>query len=444
METLIQFLCLCMGGPGRNELWPLRVVRSSIFILCILTSFLFFPQSASAHVSVGSGRITGQLLDGTKNNAPLMGQKVTLQAAQGANARDVSTVTTNAQGSYSFSDLATDKTINYALYIRYQGAQYVSDLIALDTTPTQKLNLTVYDATTSTAKIAILQNTILMHQPDAQKGVMNISEILSFRNLDSHTYVGSFDTSKGKPNTLRFSLPGNAKNITLGTGFDGYHIIQVDLGFATDATLPPGITQFSFSYQIPYSAASYNFRYVIVYPTLQMSLLVPPTLQVDPGFMSSDGITNSGDHPYRLFKSSDLLINDEVHVTLEGLPAATTTGTAQLLNTNTIWFVVGGLVLLAIIAIVGYLSMMNRRKKTVRGKGKPIASTPTAAKTMKTQKETVATTPRDKKEALLQKLLALDKAFESGKLSETVYNDRRAKTKARLRSLLSEQETTRR
>ncbi len=440
---------------GRNELLPLpmlpfsvvkirQVVRSSIFILCILASFLLFPFTASAHMLAGSGHITGQLLDGTKNNVPLAGQQVTLQEAQGANARDVSTVTTDAHGNYSFANLATNKTINYAVYMQYQGAQYVSNLVALDTNPTQKVNLTVYEATKSTAKIAVLQDTILMHQPDAQTGLMTVSEILSFRNLDSHTYVGSFDTSKGKPNTLRFSLPGNAKNVTLGTGFDGYQTVQVDLGFATNAALPPGITQFSFSYQIAYSAAAYNFRYVVVYPTLQLSLLVPPSLQVDPGFMSSDGITNSGDHPYRLFKSSDLLSNDEVHVTLEGLQTATTNSPTQLLNTNTIWLIVGGIVLLAIIAIVGFLSSFNRRKKKgvthKRNKGKSASSV--TAKNIK--KEAIPATPRDKKEVLLQELLTLDKAFESGKLSKAVYTDRRAKTKARLRSLLSEQEAARR
>ncbi len=433
-------------GRGRNELRPLQLIRSSIFILCILVSFLLFPLTASAHISANSGHITGQLLDGTKNNAPLARQRVTLQEAQGANSRDVSTMTTDAHGNYSFANLATDKTINYAVYMNYQGAQYVSDLVALDTTPTQKVNLTVYEATKSTAKIAVLLDTILLQPPNPQTGLMSVSEIISFRNLDSHTYVGSFDTSKGKPNTLRFSLPGNAKSITLGTGFDGYQTVQVDLGFATNAAIPPGITQFSFSYQIAYSAATYNFRYVVVYPTLQLSLLVPPSLQVDPGFMSSAGITNSGDHPYRLFQSSDLLSNDEVHVTLEGLPTATTNSPTQLLNTNTIWLVVGVIILLAIIVIVGFLASFNRRKKraaTRKGsKGKSTSAGPVTAKNAK--KEVVLATPKDKKEALLQELLTLDKSFESGKLSKAIYTDRRAKTKARLRSLLSEQEASRR
>jgi hypothetical protein len=44
---------------------------------------------------------------------------------------------------------------------------------------------------------------------------------------------------------------------------------------------------------------------------------------------------------------------------------------------------------------------------------------------------------------LLQELLDLDKAFEAGKLSKAVYQERRTKTKARLRNLLKEQEVAR-
>jgi hypothetical protein len=48
----------------------------------------------------------------------------------------------------------------------------------------------------------------------------------------------------------------------------------------------------------------------------------------------------------------------------------------------------------------------------------------------------------DKEQALLQELLDLDKAFEAGKMSKAVYQERRAKTKARLRALLSEKVTS--
>src|SRR5690348_18435314 len=48
--------------------------------------FLFPFSTVSAHTFAASGRIFGQLLDGTKNNTPVAGHAVTLQLAQGETA----------------------------------------------------------------------------------------------------------------------------------------------------------------------------------------------------------------------------------------------------------------------------------------------------------------------------------------------------------------------
>ena len=48
-----------------------------------------------------------------------------------------------------------------------------------------------------------------------------------------------------------------------------------------------------------------------------------------------------------------------------------------------------------------------------------------------------------KKDELLQELLELDKEFEASKISKTAYQEQRGKVKAHLRSLMSEQEASR-
>ena len=72
---------------------------------------------------------------------------MTLQMSQDGSARDLATSKTNAHGTYTFTNLATDKTVSYALYISYQGAQYTSNVITLASKSVQQMNLTVYDAT---------------------------------------------------------------------------------------------------------------------------------------------------------------------------------------------------------------------------------------------------------------------------------------------------------
>jgi hypothetical protein len=405
-----------------------------ILLLCIL----FAPLPAAAQViSVGNGRISGQLLDGTRKNAPLTGQVVTLQEAQGANAQDAATATTDVHGKFSFANLSTDKTISYAVYMRYQGAQYVSDLVSLDSKPVQQLNLTVYEATSSVKSVVVLQATILVHEPDAQKGTIAVSEVIFFRNLDTHTYVGSLDASRGKPKALLFSLPRGARSVTLSNGFDGYRAIQVDRGFASDATLPPGDTQFAFSFDAPYSASFYDFSYVTNYPTLALSVLVPPDVHATSSVLASQGLINADQHAYQSLKTSTLLANQELHIGLEGLPTSAAPTGASSLNPLSIWLVLALLLALAVLLVTWLVLRSSRRRATLaRGKkGRP-GSKPGAGKK-------VGAAPGDRREVLLQDLLELDKAFEAGKLSRTLYQERRSRAKARLRSLISEEEEAR-
>jgi hypothetical protein len=240
--------------------------------------------------------------------------------AQGKDARDLSSATTDGHGSFSFGGLSTDKTISYAVFTRYQGAQYTSAIISLDAKAAQQVNLVVYEATTSVANIAIVRATILLHSADKQKGIIPVSELFIFRNLDARSYVGSLDASHGKPNALRFSLPHTARNVSLGNGFDGYTAIQVDSGFASNAARPPGDSQFSFTFYMAYTTSSYDFNYIVVYPTVLLAYLVPPEIQASSDTLTSQGSVNSQQQTYKLLQAKALLANKEVHVQLDGLP----------------------------------------------------------------------------------------------------------------------------
>jgi hypothetical protein len=401
----------------------------------------------SAHAA-STGRIFGQLLNGTHKNAPVAGQSVTLQMAQGNTAKDLTSVTTDAQGSYVFPNLATDKTISYALYIRYQGAQYSSAIITLDTKPAQQLNLTVYDATTSTANIAVVRATILLHKPDAQKGSIGVSELYIFRNLDTHTYVGSLDASHGKPNALRFSLPHTATNVSLGSGFDGYQAIEVNRGVASDAAVPPGDSQFAFTFEMPYTTSSYDFDYTAVYPTVELALLLPQEIHGSSSVLVAKGPVTSEKTTFNLFQASALLAKQEVHTQLEGLPAVSpvSSPTASTPDGGNPWLIIGILLVMAIILLVTGLIYRSIRRpvpaKKKRSAQKQPAQVP-ASSQRSSKAASAATKPdADKEQALLQELLDLDKAFEAGKMSKAVYQERRAKTKARLRTLLSEKVTS--
>src|SRR6266566_270107 len=408
-------------------------------VLVALACITFIFSSPSAHAA-GPGRIFGQLLDGTNKNAPVARQSVTLQMAQGNTATDLASVTTDARGSYAFSNLSTAKTISYALYIRYQGAQYNSALITLNTKPVQQVNLTVYQATTSTANMAIVRATILLHKPDAQKGIIPVSELFIFRNLDLRTYVGSLDASHGKPNALRFSLPHTARNASLGKGFDGYKAIQVDRGFATDAAVPPGDSQFAFTFDVPYTTSSYDFDYTVVYPTVQLALLIPPEIHATSDTLKGQGPVGTNQDTYNLLQANALLANKQVHVQLDGLPAITPATNSTTLNPTASWFIVVLLIMAVILFGTWFLYRSVHRHASRKKRPQQKQQRQQQGKNVSVPAKTAKTA--DNEQVLLQELLDLDKALEAGKITKAVYQERRSKTKARLRALMSEKVTS--
>jgi hypothetical protein len=436
---------LTMGGPKAPTRHPPNTHLYAVAIILLLTFVLFlFPLPASAHTATSTGRMYGQLLDGTKRNSPVAGQSVTLQMAQGDSARDLTNVKTDAHGMFSFSGLNTDKTINYALYTLYQGAQYYTDLIDLSTKPVQHINLTVYDATTSIANIAIVQANVLIDKADAQNSLITISENYFFENLGPTTYVGSLQANGSKPNALRFSLPKNARNLSLKSGFDGYRVIQVDPGFATDAAIPPGMSQFAFSFQAPYTTSHYDFSYTIVYPTVNLSLLVPLNMHANSAAMDSQGPVNANQNTFQQFNAKKLLANTQIHVELDGLPVSQHAANPQPLNQDRLWIILTILFMLSIVSVTWFMYRLSRRQATNRQKQTPQASgrgggsvaegrgplgRPSSNEALPSQK--------DQQEALLQELLYLDKAYEAGTMKKSQYEERRTRTKAELRSLMS-------
>jgi hypothetical protein len=418
----------------------IRTIAIAVIIAFCISVILFPGGHASAHViaTAGTGHISGQLLDGSRKNVPLVGQTVTLQMSQDGSARDLATSKTNAHGTYTFTHLATDKTVGYALYINYQGAQYTSDIITLASKPTQQVSLTVYDATSSTSNIVIIQSTVLIQKPDAQKSTFSVSELFDFKNLGLQTFVGSLDASQGKPDALFFPLPKDARSISLVQGFTGYQAIQEADGFATNAAAYPGDTAFSLTFEVPYLSSVYDFAYKALYPTVLLSFMVDPSIHASAAALNSQGIVTAQQHPYHVFSGSKLLTNQEIHVNFEGLPHPS--GSASPVDFKTIWLIVGFLLLLAIITVVSVLSRM-RDGKDHRRKGNQHAS---KTKHVEYEQDHKKPATKDRKEALMYELLELDKEFEAGKLSKATYQERRARTKARLRTLISEQEASRR
>ena len=429
-----------MYNPGTSFAKIQRaIIAFFIALLITIVSLFAFALPASARILINTGRISGQLQDGTKRSAPVVGQSVTLQMAQGQTASDLKTVTTDAHGMFSFSGLNTDKTISYAVYTLYQKAQYFSGLISLSDKSEQQVNLVVYDATTSVSNIAIVQANVLIDKADAQHGLLNITESFVFENLGLTTYVGSLQANGQKPNALRFSLPAGARQLSLKAGFDGYNVVQVDPGFASDAAVPPGQSQFAFSFQVPYSASHYDFADTAVYPTVDMSVLTPLDYHASSGTLTSQGSVNVSQQAYQQLEAKQLLAGAQVHVELDGLPTPTRQSNVSQTDQSPPWFIAMVVLMLATVAVTWfvYISMQRRSSAQRKKAAKSLSKNKAAATSQRPAQAKVERSAQEEQESLLQVLLELDKAYEAGTIKKAEYQERRNTMKARLRVLMS-------
>jgi hypothetical protein len=124
--------------------------------------------------------------------------------------------------------------------------------------------------------------------------------------------------------------------------------------------------------------------------------------------------------------------NKSVSLQLDGLPTPAKATPAQApVNSSLIWLVVLLIVLIALVSTGSYL-YSTRRRRAARTK-KSTNPARKSASSVSTKKAPAS------KEALLQEMLELDKAYEAHKIKKTTYQEQRARLKARLRNLISEQ-----
>lgn len=439
-------ICLAKNRTG-------NITIAAVIVMFPVLFFTIFALSSAAHASTGgnTGRVYGQVLNGTHKNAPVAGQKVTLQLAEGNTAIDFGTVTTDAHGNFSFSHLQIDKSISYSAYTSFQGAQYNTTLTSLAKNPALHANLTVYDATTSMSRIAMVQATVLLQPVNTQKDIIPVSELLIFRNLTDRTYVGSLTAGKGMPNALRFTLPHTANNLVLGTGFNGYQADQIPGGFAANAAIPPGDTQFSFTFDASYSIANYDFDYQILYPTVRLSMLVPTSIHAASDTLKAQGPQTADQQVYNLFTGTALLPGKTMHLSLDNLPVSGPFSNAPSSTTSDAtpsWiYLLFAIAIMALIVLFTLMITRAARAKLPTNKANRSRTMRRKHATSKVEKATQNAKSKqpaeeDSKEHLSRQMLELDKAYEAGKVKKSEYGQRRAKLKARLHEMTDEKVTS--
>jgi hypothetical protein len=396
-------------------------------VLALLVAVIF-PAGTGRSVRAATRAdvtISGVVVNGAHDNAPLAGQQVTLQDVSGDAPRDIALTTSDATGRFSFEHINDTGAAIYRVTTSFQEGYFTSAVLPLAQIPSSGVTLSVYDVTHSAANLRVLSATALFREPRPANGLIGVAELFTFQNESATAFVGTTDPVDGQPmGLLRFALPAGATNITLGKGFDGAQAVQVPTGFGANATIPPGQTQFAFVFDLPYSGTSYTFPLKVVYPAEKLTALIPQDIAVQSGDFDDKGPITTAGSQYRLLEHGALDAGAQAQLRLDALPPPGTSPTldARLLTTF-------ALLLAVLLALLVGLYIR-------RGDLAAVFGLATVTVMRRGAKSRVVSLREEERTALLRQLLALEQARAKGKLGAEAYRREEAATRDKLKALL--------
>ena len=280
------------------------------------------PSAAAQGGDPGSFSVEGRIENGTAGATDPQGLTVTAIAFRREAIERTWETTQDTLGRYRFADLPVIDGATYLVLTEYQGAPYVGD-IAPTPGAAQDRNLTVYESTATDPGLRFEQSAMVVSEVTGPPGSFGMTEIHSIVNATDRTFVPRSDGPGGPAGLLVFGLPPNAADLTPGLGLDPSRVVQIGRGFASLMPVPPGRTEISFSYRVPFSENVYLLERTIRYPVETMRVLAPARgIDVQSDQLSASGLVEIGGRGHRTLQGGPFAVGTTLAITVSGLPGA--------------------------------------------------------------------------------------------------------------------------
>jgi hypothetical protein len=355
-----------------------------------------------------TGLIRGRIVNMTADERIVPAHSLTLLSFEGEEATELPkrTTQTNARGEFSFDGLGLSPDRTYILTTEYQTAQYSEGPLTFSDDETEKeVDLTVYDTTSAATHIFVDQHHILV-EPVADS--LLIQEFMRLLNVGRKTYIGTFSDSFGVRVTLDVTLPPGASTPKLSGGFSEASFTFHHGGFIDSRPLQPGSRGLLFTYALPFTARSIEYRTILHYEHHALDLfLASRSIHVSSPDLAQVGIVGGEDARYIRYSGQNLEAGHQVTVSLKK--------TAPV-SRSSLWLLVGALLAALFITIRLVVA------RTQRGKGAPPRND---------RRNSI-----QRKEALIQAIADLDERYERGDIDSDSYHRERKRFKSGLSQLL--------
>ena len=363
----------------RRLLAPLRCRacadgRNSVLHLCVYTHLVMLALFISTPTFALTGRVINQTLNRIEPHVEV--SYILHEAGDVTVVRD----TTDSKGQFTL-DIPPDPGAEPPpmLFARYNGIDYPGNPAPAG----DIVDISVFETTDSDTAISLSSHHILL---DAQAGT--VTYIFIVHNHGDRTYLTGGDDGHG----LEIPLPDGVTDILRAP--QGVHLHDTLL--VDPRPIIPGNSQTFFTFSIP---PSNRIAQRITYPTAGMDLFVQPAdTPVSTTILQDLGGITLGDHVFRRFGAEQLVPGTQIDIKLSSAEITSNLQTPILNNSLSAqaWIAAASMIVVAILVI--YMRSLK-------------------------------TTP-NRRTILLEQIADLDERYESGKLSEPDYKNRRNALKA--------------
>jgi|DewCreStandDraft_3_1066083.scaffolds.fasta_scaffold05994_2 hypothetical protein len=369
-------------------------------LLWVLLSLLVLPL-ATLPAEAATGTIQGRVVNRTGGTKPVANLPVTLTSSVNEAEGQKITTTTDAAGRFAFKGVSADPGRSYVLQVRYKGGEYESPRISFKGNETVKtLEMVVYEPTTDPSVVRAGMHHIIV---EVQEGTLQIVELVVLVNETDRTYIGATALPDGRRETLRFSLPGGAKEVQYLDGLMECCVLLKGNTLIDTMDVKPGTRQIAYGYTLPFSGSRISLERPLDVRTDSLEFLVPDIgVTVQSTQLASKGVLETSSGRYLRYSGVRLKPGDRITITLEGLPA----------RPRSLRALAFALILAFLGAVLTY-PLLRRRS----------------------QAEKPSILGEEKRLELLREIADLDDRFEAGELPEEEYRTLRAQRKAELIAL---------
>lgn len=369
----------------------------------------------------GTGFVSGKIVNGSGGEIP-PGTTVTLHGFEHSTDPSSTTNTTpqevvtetaqtDANGAYTFKDVAIPQGRIFLVEASYKGTVFQSSPAVVDAGDNELTipDITVYDSTTDSSGLVVEQLHVSFDM--AVSGGVQVFELFTISNTSDKAFV--FSTNG---NTLPFMpLPDGASNVGLELSQNSAPITPTDSG---DYAMPPSQDFYSIIafFNMPYDN-SLELTQPLALPVSSALVIVPEGIKVKSDVLTDGGVqqTQQGAN-VQVYTGSSLNAGSPLEMTLSGKVKAAATSSSG--NNQTLLIGAGafGIVLI----LTGVWMFLRDRGKVDEDSFEEVEEDEDEFETA---------------EEVMDAIIALDDLYRAKKIPEEAYQKRREELKERLKEL---------